>query len=69
VTATKVLPVASLVAVTVTPGNTAPVESVSVPFSTASCANPPAGSARMTQTRKHLATVMDVLLASVMNVG
>src|SRR5215510_14844249 len=44
VTATKVLPESTLVAVTVTPGRTAPVESVTVPVMTESCAYPTAGS-------------------------
>src|SRR6266850_2094474 len=48
VTPTNVLPVASFEAVTVTPGRTAPVESVTVPVSTASCANAATGSRRMT---------------------
>ena len=37
--AVNVLPVASLTAVTVTPGSTPPVESVTVPVRVASCAN------------------------------
>jgi hypothetical protein len=48
VTPTNVLPVASFEAVTVTPGSTAPVESVIVPVSTASCANAATGSRRIT---------------------
>ena len=49
----NVLPVASLVAVTVTPGRTAPVESVTVPVSVASCAEAIAGSSRNIPTIKN----------------
>jgi hypothetical protein len=48
--ATNVLPVASCTAVIVTPGSTPPVESVTVPVITASCAKPMTGSARIAAT-------------------
>src|SRR5207247_5157282 len=46
VTATNVLPDSSLMAVTVTPGSTPPVESVIVPVTVASCARDTPGRAR-----------------------
>src|SRR5947207_2168318 len=44
VTASKLFPVSSSTARTTTPGNTPPVESVTVPLSAASCANAVMGS-------------------------
>src|SRR5450759_1980725 len=65
VTASNVLPVASSTAVTVTPGSTAPVVSLTVPVNTASCAYPMPGSARMAQTRRNrLMPAIEVLLLS-----
>src|SRR5215475_9849046 len=49
VTASKLLPDAECTALTVTPGSTAPVASVTMPLSAASWANPGVGRARMTQ--------------------
>ena len=46
VTPLNVLPVAAFTAVMVTPGSTAPVESVTVPVKVASCAYPATGSIR-----------------------
>src|SRR5687767_9781510 len=53
VTASNRLPVVSFTAVTVTPGSTPPVESVTVPVSTASCAYPATGNASITTTNSH----------------
>src|SRR5713101_3052432 len=47
VTASKLFPEASFTALTVTPGSTAAVESVTVPLIVASCARPTAGIARI----------------------
>src|SRR5205814_2445942 len=62
VTPANLFPVASFEAVTVTPGSTAPVESVTVPVSTASCANAATGSSRITpisSTRLAIPEIMD----------
>ena len=64
VVASKVLPVASCRARTVTPGSTPPVESVTVPVSEASCADAAAGSARMAQTKMTELTMRDVIRTS-----
>src|SRR5436190_15820636 len=61
VTATKVLPVASWIAVTVTPGSTPPVESETVPVRVASCACSRAGSIRIAPSRTSRPTTLDLI--------
>ena len=57
VTARKLLPVAVWTAVTVTPGSTPPVLSVTVPESTASWASAICGSAIAAQTARQTASI------------
>src|SRR5262245_45246534 len=61
VTAAKVLPVASSTAVTVTPGSTPPVESVTVPVNVASCAYATTGSSKIPQARSSRPTILNVM--------
>src|SRR5262245_30981294 len=61
VTAAKVLPVASRTAVTVTPGSTPPVESVTVPVNVASCAYAVTGSSRIPVDRSSPPTILNVM--------
>src|SRR6266705_6907121 len=61
VTATKVLPVASWSAVTVTPGSTPPVESETVPVKVASCADSRAGTSRIAPRRTSRPTTLDLI--------
>src|SRR4051812_39456640 len=56
---TNLLPVAACTAVTVTPGSTAPVVSVTVPVSTASCADTIAGSAAIAMTHTSRLRTLD----------
>src|SRR5262245_4948850 len=62
VMATKVLPVSSFVAVMVTPGSTPPVESVTVPFSVASCAYPVTGRTSIPTTTNHADRFLNSLI-------
>src|SRR6266545_4212283 len=67
VTATNVLPDSSLMAVTVTPGSTPPVESVIVPVTVASCAYDAPGRARtiaIARTHRICRYMTDCLLGS-----
>src|SRR6266850_3814504 len=61
VTPTNLFPVASFEAVTVTPGSTAPVESVTVPVSTASCANAATGNTRIAAIRSTRPTKPEIM--------
>src|SRR2546422_206608 len=64
VTLSKLFPVASSTAWIETPGNTAPVESVTVPLSDASCARPTAGTPRIVQTKINDLTRRDFIRTS-----
>jgi hypothetical protein len=55
--------VASCPAVTVTPGRTAPVVSLTVPVSTASCANPAAGHAAVIAIINNPRTTLALVIA------
>src|SRR5687767_14168674 len=62
VTLVKVFPVASFTAVTVTPGNTAAVASVTVPVRMASCAKAMVGSVnKIPKIRNRLAKFIQIL--------
>ena len=64
VTARKVLPEASWCAVTVTPGSTPPVVSVTAPMTLASCAYPTMGSARIVTTNPTTIHLIDPIFPS-----
>ncbi len=64
VTAPKLFPEASSTAVTVTPGSTAPVASVTVPLIVASCAYPATASTRIAQTKINSVISLDFIGSS-----